>query len=204
MTDKSDAEGRNAESIGRDELTELERMERVSTQGPWAHSETAIFAQLRDTLRYDVVSSWPGREIASHVDRDLIVALRNAAPRLFAALREAWAERDEFLEGYYKAADERDALKIHADHAKAYWADLVKTAAERDALRAEVKQLTEERNTARRLAAQREGSKAENERLSRTVETQRGLLERCRWAADSFKGNEGLWADLDAALGEKP
>lgn len=79
------------------DLDELERLEREATRWPWAGGNAFDIFTDDDAAR----RGEPGTHIAhtdpsddkefdkGRADRDLIVALRNAAPALFAELRAA-------------------------------------------------------------------------------------------------------------------
>lgn len=85
------------------DLDELERLERAATQWPWAGGNAFDIFTDDDAAR----RGEPGTHIAhtdpsddkefdkGRADRDLIVALRNAAPALFAELRTLRARVDE-------------------------------------------------------------------------------------------------------------
>lgn len=83
-----------------DELTELEALERAATEGPLTvtydgPSRPIIMNPQWEWLSFSRLEDgrW-GSYSKEDADCYLYAALRNAAPRLFAALREAWTERD--------------------------------------------------------------------------------------------------------------
>ena len=84
--------------------------------------------------------------------------------RLEARVRELEGERAQLLEWdedmresmeAYRdrlalAEEERDGLRVHVEHAKAYWADLVRTSAEKDAANERIATLEAENDTMKR------------------------------------------------------
>lgn len=94
------------------DLDELERLERAATQWPWAGGNAFDIFTDDDAAR----RGEPGTHIAhtdpsddkefdkGRADRDLIVALRNAAPALIAELRAA-RERIAELEEHISALE---------------------------------------------------------------------------------------------------
>jgi hypothetical protein len=72
-----------------EQLTELERLEREATPGPW-WGETAVPTEIYAPATDEILTSGFGNEKAQE-DAELVIALRNHAPALIAAARE----RDE-------------------------------------------------------------------------------------------------------------
>lgn len=70
------------------DLDELERLEREATPGPWEWNGIAIEAGRTDVLAPGESNSFGyGTIHIAEEDQNLIAALRNAAPSLFAELR---------------------------------------------------------------------------------------------------------------------
>ena len=107
MTDTSDIRAPSVQSIGPDELTELEALERAATPGRWKTgwlaSYNAVTGQPLSYIYRSEAETVDTRirvggaaDLDCDADAALIAALRNSAPRLFAALREAWAVAKAF------------------------------------------------------------------------------------------------------------
>ena len=72
------------------DLDKLERLEREATPGPWEWNGIAIEAGRTDVLAPGESNSFGyGTIHIAEEDQNLIAALRNAAPALFAELRAA-------------------------------------------------------------------------------------------------------------------
>ena len=82
------------------DLDDLERLEKAATPGPWEFfdnpTDTGLIAGCHSvspsqdaTLVFSCASNFYGSLSPKRDDRDLIAALRNAAPHLIARAREA-------------------------------------------------------------------------------------------------------------------
>jgi len=78
-----------------EKLKELEKLEAAATPGPWESPQHFWVCDEADTVSIDVKPMLTDAYDRALHTTELLVALRNNARDLFAALREAWRERDE-------------------------------------------------------------------------------------------------------------
>ena len=132
-----------------DELKRLEALAALATPGEWTWEAFTDF----NGMLHGPAETLDQALYMKNVDAALIVAARNALPRLIAALREAREDCDELLEttgaltgDLLATLEQRDAAlkeRDAGDNAVKRWAaTCCKLSLEADALRAEVERLT--------------------------------------------------------------
>lgn len=184
-----------------DELTELEALERAATEGPLTvaydgPSRPIIMNPQWEWLSFSRLEDghW-GSYSKEDADCYLYAALRNAAPRLFAALREAWKLGSAWQKVAEDCIAERDALR--ADNT----ALAAKLEAARGLLREARANLPNDCfgfDLPNRIDAALEGTLIK----SREVISKPGAAIRVEKLTLTQEANDGL--TLDAALGVKP
>jgi hypothetical protein len=157
------------ERITKEELAELARLEDGAIEGPWTIEAWGGQVQSIGPFVLDYSPLNPERISLRHAA--LVVALRNAAPKLLATITEQAAT----IERQTSNANEFERIATHR------LASLIEADAERTALRAEVQRLTAERDamhnearawkaTALDMERNRDEAQAEVQRLRSGIE----------------------------------